>query len=130
MITPDEIHNVSHTQFSIARHYGGCVHNGKEYVYFPDEDKLVRKDLLKKKKILTANYFNMKIQDLKLGDLIEINGHEYRYKGINKIRTPNLGAIPMIVFEPENKDFNDVHYDMRLLSRELKVHQDGKIEFK
>ena len=47
---PDEIHNVSHTQLSIARHYGGCVFNGKEYVYFPDEDKLVRKDLVKKKK--------------------------------------------------------------------------------
>lgn len=47
---PDEIHNVSQTQLSIARHYGGIIYNGKEYVYFPNEDKLVRKDLVKKKK--------------------------------------------------------------------------------
>ena len=72
----------------------------------------------------------MKIQDLKLVNLVKINRHEYRYKRIVKIRKHNLGAIPMIVFEPKNKDFNDVHYDTRLLSRELKVHQNGKIEFK
>ncbi len=50
MKNPDEIHNVSQTQLSIARHYGGIIYNGKEYVYFPNEDKLVRKDLIKKNK--------------------------------------------------------------------------------
>lgn len=50
MKNPEEIHNVSNTQLSISRHYGGIIYNGKEYVYFPDEDKLVRKDLLNKKK--------------------------------------------------------------------------------
>lgn len=56
MNAPDEIHKVSHTQLSVARHYGGCIFNGKEYVYFHDEDKLVRKDLLKKKKPKTRRF--------------------------------------------------------------------------
>ena len=47
---PDKIFNVSQTQFSIARHYGGITLNGARYVYNPVEDSLTRADLLKKPK--------------------------------------------------------------------------------
>jgi len=41
------IAGVSYTQFSIARHYGGCKIDGKFYTYFPDDDLLVRDDVIK-----------------------------------------------------------------------------------
>jgi hypothetical protein len=44
---PYAITNVSHTQLSIARHYGGCKYNGYDYTYFPEEDTLIRNDVLK-----------------------------------------------------------------------------------
>lgn len=37
---PKVIHNVSMTQLSIARHYGGCTFNGKRYVYCDVDDTL------------------------------------------------------------------------------------------
>lgn len=49
-MTPDKIHHVSQTQFSIARFYGGITFNGVHYVYNPVEDSLTRADLLKKPK--------------------------------------------------------------------------------
>jgi len=48
---PDKILNVSQTQFSIARHYGGITFNGVEYIYNPVEDSLTRADLLRKPKV-------------------------------------------------------------------------------
>lgn len=39
--------NVSHTQLSIARHYGGCKVQGKDFVYDPTDDSLIRGDVLK-----------------------------------------------------------------------------------
>ena len=39
--------NVSMTQLSIARHYGGIRYNGDQYKYFADTDELVRDDVLK-----------------------------------------------------------------------------------
>jgi hypothetical protein len=39
--------NVSSTQFSIARHYGGVKINGKHYVYNPTDDSLIREDVVK-----------------------------------------------------------------------------------
>ena len=39
--------NVSSTQFSIARHYGGVKVNGSHYVYNPTDDSLIREDVLK-----------------------------------------------------------------------------------
>ena len=39
--------DVSHTQLSIARHYGGCTVQGRHYVYFPEHDELWRDDILK-----------------------------------------------------------------------------------
>lgn len=44
---PEIIHNVSATQFSIARHYGGCTVNGVYYYYDPRDDTLMREDVFK-----------------------------------------------------------------------------------
>lgn len=45
--TPFAIYNVTQTQFSIARHYGGIDYNGSHYTYFPAHDELIRDDVLK-----------------------------------------------------------------------------------
>lgn len=37
--------NVSMTQLSIARHYGGCKVEGKHFVYNPADDSLIREDV-------------------------------------------------------------------------------------
>lgn len=42
---PEEIHGVSQSQFSIARHYGGIKFNGTPYVYDPTRDVLIREDI-------------------------------------------------------------------------------------
>ena len=39
--------NVSQTQLSIARYYGGCKVQGHDYVYDPTDDSLIRSDVLK-----------------------------------------------------------------------------------
>ena len=44
---PERIYNVSATQFSIARHYGGCNVNGVDYHYNQASDTLIREDVLK-----------------------------------------------------------------------------------
>jgi hypothetical protein len=44
---PYAMAQVSQTQLSIARHYGGCKYNGYDYTYFPEEDTLIRDDVLK-----------------------------------------------------------------------------------
>ncbi len=36
--------HVSQTQFSIARHFGGCTIKGREFIYLPEHDMLVRAD--------------------------------------------------------------------------------------
>lgn len=43
-LPPLQIGNVSQTQLSIARHYGGCSYNGHHYVYDPTDDTLMRDD--------------------------------------------------------------------------------------
>jgi hypothetical protein len=45
--TPFGITNVSHTQLSIARHYGGIGFNGQKYTYLPLTDELIRDDVLR-----------------------------------------------------------------------------------
>lgn len=45
--TPFGIRNVSMTQLSIARHYGGIEYNGDKYTYLPKTDELIRNDVLK-----------------------------------------------------------------------------------
>jgi hypothetical protein len=44
---PYAIGFVSQTQLSIARFWGGCKYNGYHYTYFPNEDTLIRDDVLK-----------------------------------------------------------------------------------
>jgi len=39
--------NVSMTQLSVARHYGGAKVQGKHFVYNPADDSLVREDVVK-----------------------------------------------------------------------------------
>lgn len=48
--TPFGMTDVSKTQFSIARHYGGITYNGAKYTYIPTTDELIRDDVLKWKK--------------------------------------------------------------------------------
>lgn len=45
---PERYFGISHTQLSIARHYGGMTVNGTDYVYLPDTDELLRHDIWKK----------------------------------------------------------------------------------
>lgn len=45
--TPYLIDGVSQTQLSIARFYGACKFQGREYTYFPATDELIRDDVLK-----------------------------------------------------------------------------------
>lgn len=45
MKPPEEIHNVSNSQLSIARHYGGINYNGQHYHYDASQDVLIRQDI-------------------------------------------------------------------------------------
>ena len=53
---PKKLYQISHTQLSIARHYGGCKFNGHNYIYNPKDDTLTREDVWKeewkKKKLI------------------------------------------------------------------------------
>lgn len=42
---PERIYHVSHGQFSVARHYGGCKAFGTTYHYDAIKDELVRWDI-------------------------------------------------------------------------------------
>ena len=39
--------NISMTQLSIARHYGGAKVQGRHFVYNPSDDSLIREDVVK-----------------------------------------------------------------------------------
>ena len=45
MTAPEEIHNVSQSQFSVARHFGGCSYMGQSYIYDAGQDRLIRRDV-------------------------------------------------------------------------------------
>lgn len=45
MQAPEEIHNVSNSQLSVARHFGGCKFQGAAYHYDASRDVLVRRDV-------------------------------------------------------------------------------------
>ncbi len=45
---PERFYRVTETQLSIARFSGGCIYNGKYYVYIAENDTLVRRDIWKK----------------------------------------------------------------------------------
>jgi len=42
---PERIYNVSQTQLSVARFYGGCKFNGADYHYDAESDTLTRMDI-------------------------------------------------------------------------------------
>ena len=44
---PFLIQGVGTSQFSIARHYGGCKAYGRPYIYHPPTDELIRADVLR-----------------------------------------------------------------------------------
>lgn len=44
---PEHIYNVTATQFSLTRYYGGCKVNGVDYHYDPESDMLIRMDVWK-----------------------------------------------------------------------------------
>lgn len=43
---PDIITNVSNSYYSVARYAECCTIHGREFVYFEDQDTLIRKDLV------------------------------------------------------------------------------------
>ena len=45
MTAPEEIHGISQSQFSVARHYGGCTYMGQSYIYDAGQDRLIRRDV-------------------------------------------------------------------------------------
>ena len=47
MNKPERIYNVSQTQLSVARFYGGCKLNGANYHYDAKSDTLTRMDIWK-----------------------------------------------------------------------------------
>ena len=47
MNAPERFYNVSQSQLSIARHYGGITFNGAEYIYDAASDTLTRMDVWK-----------------------------------------------------------------------------------
>lgn len=49
-LLPEIIHNVSQTQFSIARYYGAIKVNGQMYIYNKKDDTLI-KSINKKDKV-------------------------------------------------------------------------------
>jgi hypothetical protein len=68
---PETITNVSNTQFSIARFYGGVTLNGFSYIYNPETDELKRADVLRadeKAKIEADKYKRLreKVQTMEL----------------------------------------------------------------
>ena len=42
---PEEIRHVRQSQFSVARHYGGCKYQGHSYHYDAERDALGRMDV-------------------------------------------------------------------------------------
>jgi hypothetical protein len=48
MKAPERISHVSHGQFSVARHFGGCKFQGEHYHYDAENDSLVRRDVWNK----------------------------------------------------------------------------------
>lgn len=39
--------SISYTIFSVARYYGGCNIGGQEFIYNPEDDSLIRADVVK-----------------------------------------------------------------------------------
>lgn len=55
MKTTEKFYQVSKTQLSVARHFGGCKFNGDDYHYNPADDTLTRMDVWKKEQAMIKN---------------------------------------------------------------------------
>ena len=72
----------------------------------------------------------MKISELKLNQEVEINGHLYKNKGIQKLRKQNFGVVQQRVFECTNKNGRyDYKYFDITFNKELK-EENGKLIIK
>ena len=49
MKAPEEIHGISNSQLSVARHFGGCKYMGASYHYDASQDALIRMDVWQKR---------------------------------------------------------------------------------
>ena len=49
MSSPEEIHNISGSQMSPVRHFGGCKYMGASYHYDASQDALIRMDVWQKR---------------------------------------------------------------------------------
>lgn len=73
----------------------------------------------------------MKVSDLKLDQPILINGHEYAYKGVQKLRLARLGKVQKVVFQGTSKGAPAQRlYDLPVGNKDLKIHKNGDIELK
>jgi len=61
----------------------------------------------------------MKVTDLKLEQKVIINGFQYLYKGINKVRMSGY-SVQKIVFESLDKH-PDKHFDITLGNKDIKA---------
>ena len=73
----------------------------------------------------------MKISELKLNQKVLINGLEYSYNGVQRVRIKNFGTVDQIEFESELKGEKILkHFDVKLLSADLKERPGDVLEFK
>ena len=73
----------------------------------------------------------MKVSELEIGQEIEINGHNYKYQGVKKIMMIGIGNVQQIVFEGNLTDrFKYKYFDINVGNKDLKIHDNGKIELK
>lgn len=73
----------------------------------------------------------MKVSELKLGQALLINGHEYKYKGVQNLRIERLGKVQKIVFQGTSKGAPAQRlYDLPVGNKDLKEHDNGEIELK
>ena len=49
MTAPEEIHGISNSQLSVARHFCGCKYMGASYHYDASQDALIRMDVWQKR---------------------------------------------------------------------------------
>lgn len=61
----------------------------------------------------------MKVTDLKLDQKVIINGFQYLYKGINKVRMSGF-TVQKIVFKSLDKH-PDKHFDITLGNKDIKA---------
>lgn len=59
----------------------------------------------------------MKVRDLKIGQLVEINGQEYVYKGVQNVREKGFGKREKVVFF--SSELPDREYELAALNKTL-----------